>query len=127
MTFIDAVKRYIRDHYDPFDKFFATTYAIPYAVRGVFSEVIVPKVPVHFSHTFATQYKLGDTAVEIELMQNILKLEGFMALTVQSTGYFGPITAAANGQFQTKFGIVPNAPGNIGPKTLSLYNQAATG
>lgn len=127
LAYVTGICRYIRDHYEPFDKLFAKNYAIPYAVRGVISEVIVPAVPVHFSHTFSTSYKLGDTAVEIELMQNILKLEGCMPLTVQSTGYFGPITAEANGKFQAKFGIAPTAPGNIGPQTLKLYNQVLSG
>lgn len=125
LTQIDGAGiRHIRDHYEPFDKLFAADYALPYAVRGVVSEVIVPAAPVHFTHQFTTPYKLGDTAIEIELMQNVLKLEGCMPLTVASTGYFGPITATANGKFQAKFGISPTAPNNIGPKTLALYTQA---
>lgn len=125
MTFIDGNGvRHIRDHYQPFDKLFAPNYAIPFATRGVVFEVITPNVPDHFTHVFTTPYRLGDTAVEIELIQNLLKIKGCFPLTVASSGYYGSITATAVEKFQKQSGISPTAPNNIGLRTLAAINTA---
>lgn len=120
---IDDTCRYILDHYLPFLKRFAKDYVITYAVRGVIVEKVEPTAPARFSHVFTKSFKLGDTDPELILVQNILKIGGYFPLTVNSTGYYGSITAGAVKKLQDAYGIAPDAPNNIGPRTIALLNS----
>lgn len=120
---IDDTCRYILDHYVPFLKRLAKDYVVSYAVRGVIIEAVDPKTPPKFHHTFAKQFHYGDTDPEIILIQNIMKIGGYFPLTVTSSGYFGDITAASVKKLQDAYGILPDSPHDIGPRTLALLNQ----
>lgn len=67
--------------------------------------------------------------LDVVALQNILKEEGFLAKNVDSTGYYGAMTAAAVLALQKKYLTVPlqdliNLGGkNVGPSTRSFLNQ----
>lgn len=123
----------ILDHYQPFKKQLAANYGIPYAMQGILVPIVDTPVtyppPPGFKHTFTTSLDLGTTSAEVIALQNALKADGDFPLTVQSTGYFGPITQTAVQKFQAKYGIVSSGTptttgyGRVGPKTMAKLNQ----
>lgn len=66
---------------------------------------------------------------DVVALQNILKAEGFLAKNVDSTGYYGALTALAVLELQKKYLTVPlqdllDLGGkSVGPKTLEFLNQ----
>lgn len=122
MAKVEQTFRVIFDSYMPFFKKFASDYSVPFAVRGVILEVVNPVIPARFTHVFTKSFKAGDTDPELELVQNILKIAGYFPLSVVSSGYYGPITSAGVKKLQDAYGIAPDAPDNIGPRTVALLN-----
>ena len=114
----------IRDHYEPFDKRFASDYTITYAMRVVAASKNY-QAP-HFNYTFNKDLQLGMTDPDVTKLQDALKFDGVFPLAVQSTGYYGPITKKAVGDYQIKHGVLaaPTDPGygRCGPMTRKALN-----
>jgi Putative peptidoglycan binding domain len=70
-----------------------------------------------------TTLRQGQTSSAVVSLQDALASVG--VFTGSSTGYFGPVTAAAVRQFQNVNGIV--ATGSVGPETAQALYQACTG
>ena len=68
---------------------------------------------------FTQNLSLGSTGEEVTKLQERLVALGL--LSVEPTGYFGPLTEAAVKQFQTQNGI--EAIGIVGPKTRAALNK----
>jgi peptidoglycan hydrolase-like protein with peptidoglycan-binding domain len=87
-----------------------------------FEETAIPKP----QHVFLVNMSFGQTNEEIKFLQNVLKYEGLFPTNVESTGYYGPVTQKAVGQFQIKHKVVDNetSPGYgiAGPKTREKLN-----
>lgn len=67
----------------------------------------------------------GSTGIDVQLLQNFLKLYGTFSTTTIATGYFGSLTSQAVREFQRKESLDPI--GIVGPKTrariLALSNR----
>jgi hypothetical protein len=65
----------------------------------------------------------------VKALQDILKYEGLLATNVESTGYFGAITAKAVMAFQKKYAVAPIAEldalmgRSVGPATIKKLNE----
>lgn len=66
---------------------------------------------------------------DVIALQNILKYEGLFALNIDSTGYYGNITADAIDKFQRKYQVAPTSEldalkgKRVGDKTIQKLNQ----
>lgn len=78
------------------------------------------------SHRFQIDLALGQSNDEVKALQDCLRWDGEFPANAQSTGYFGPITQKAVGDYQIKHGVLasPQAPGygRVGPNTRSALN-----
>lgn len=80
-------------------------------------------------HTFTKILKRGMNNVEVKILQDILKYEGCMVPTQESTGFYGSITANAVKALWKKHNIATKAEidslqGNqVGPKTIAWLNK----
>jgi hypothetical protein len=78
---------------------------------------------------FTASMEFGQKNGEIRVLQDILKYEGLFPANVESTGYYGGITAKAVYQFQTKYKVasqveLDNLQGMVaGPKTIEKLNE----
>lgn len=88
--------------------------------------VYAPTTKPQFHFTSVLLY--GQKNDQIRRLQDVLRYEGLMPSNIQSTGFFGPITAKAVKELQTKHNIAPvneiNALGGkrVGIKTLQYLN-----
>lgn len=70
----------------------------------------------------------GNKGSDVVTVQNVLKSQGFMSRSVNSTGYYGSITTQAVRNFQRARGL--RVDGIAGPQTLramGLYGSGGTG
>jgi len=80
-------------------------------------------------YTFKNEMYFGQTNTDIAKMQDVLKLEGCFPTNIQSTGYYGNITAKAVYEFQVSYDVAPMreldslAGRVVGPKTLKALNN----
>lgn len=80
------------------------------------------RVVMEFSPTFKV-------VEDVKKLQDILKYEGFFPLNVESTGYYGAVTAKAVLEFQLKYAVAPEselkalAGKRCGQPTLDKLNQ----
>jgi hypothetical protein len=71
------------------------------------------------TYNFSRSLRQGDSGADVMELQNFLRAQGHF--THVSTGYYGPITAAAVKAYQAAHGLPPV--GLVGPSTLALLNQ----
>lgn len=80
-------------------------------------------------HTFTLTMRFGETNEEIKILQDCLKYEGLFPLNVESTGFYGAVTAKGVMAFQTKYGVAPTEEiqklrgRTVGLKTISKLNE----
>jgi len=74
------------------DFFKARNFFSAYPITFKFEEGDIPQTP---KYSFGTVMKFGETNGDIKVLQDILKFEGMFPLNVESTGYYGAITAKA--------------------------------
>ena len=85
-----------------------------------------PSKPVYI---FNVDLKFGQTSVDIRALQDILKYEGFFPTNIESTEYYGAITAKAVLQWQLKHQVDSEVTLNqllgrvVGPKTRAVLNK----
>jgi hypothetical protein len=77
-------------------------------------------------HTFNVDLALNDTSDEVRALQDCLRFDGEFPANADSTGFYGPITKKAVGDYQLKHGVL-SAPteagyGRCGPKTRATLN-----
>jgi hypothetical protein len=108
----------------------AWDYVLPYVMKGVVSLKTPITPPPAPQYKFTQIMKYGQTSDDIKKLQDVLKAQGLFPLTVNSTGYFGTITAKAVVAFQIKYGLIPNASYwkslqvvQVGLKTLNKLNS----
>lgn len=77
------------------------------------------------SHGWHTDMAFGMTNPDIAAMQDALKWEGLFPANIESTGYYGAITATHVLAFQKKHGIPDGGLGGkiAGPKTRAKLNE----
>lgn len=97
-----------------------------YLVNFKFDVQATPKP----QHTFSVDLDLGTTSDDVRALQDCLKFDGEFPTNADSTGFFGPITQKAVGDYQIKHGVVTDSSalgyGRCGPKTrLALNSQFA--
>lgn len=77
---------------------------------------------LNFSETFFTDQ-------EVKALQEILKYEGLFPMNVDSTGYYGSVTAKAVLAFQKRYAVASDielealAGRTVGPKTIAKLNE----
>ena len=87
------------------------------------------KTAVVQMYTFKTTLKFGQKNQDIKELQDILKYDGSFPTNVESTGYYGSITAKAVLAFQKKYHLALDEELNslqgriVGPKTISTLNE----
>lgn len=78
------------------------------------------------SHNFQIDLELGQTSDEVKALQDCLRWDGEFPANADSTGYYGPVTQKAVGDYQIRHGIVTSitAPGygRCGPNTRTDLN-----
>lgn len=78
--------------------------------------------------TFTKRMNFGDNHEQVKKLQDVLKYEKFFPSNVESTGYFGSITAKAVKKWQLAHGIYDFETENdmrkikIGPKSIDVLN-----
>ncbi len=75
--------------------------------------------------TFTDQMDIGATGAQVTALQTYLAGQPALYPEGLITGYYGSLTAAAVGRFQTKYGL-PSV-GRVGPLTLAKLNEVAGG
>lgn len=73
----------------------------------------------------AQVFRQGSRGTSVETVQNALKSQGFMSPSVNSTGYYGPITRTAVMNFQRSRGL--RVDGIAGPQTLRAMGLLGQG
>ncbi|GIW70352.1 MAG: hypothetical protein KatS3mg101_1099 [Patescibacteria group bacterium] len=107
------------------DFYKARNFFAAYPINFKFEESTIQKP----SHTFAFDLKFGEINEDVQALQNILKYEGLFPANVESTGYYGAITAKAVLAFQKKYKVADDAELDalggriVGPKTRSKLNE----
>lgn len=105
------------------DFFEARNWFCAYAINFKFGMSVEPK------HTFKTEMYFGDNNDEVSKLQDRLKSEGLFPSNIESTGYYGAITARAVYDFQVKYNVASMTELNslqgriVGPKTLIALNK----
>lgn len=72
-------------------------------------------------HTFNENIEYGKRTNEIIILQDILKYEGLFPSNIQSTGYYGTVTAKSVLAFQKKYNIPDD---NLGGKLVGVKTRA---
>lgn len=96
------------DSYHPNQKRLAWDYNISYSIKGVVYVrrlVNAPVPPPVLRYTWTKKMQLGQRSVDVKMMQDFLKKDGCFPLAVESTGYYGNVTAGAVLKFQLKHKI----------------------
>ncbi len=134
-TMVHKLKRdsYVKDFdsYNPWNKKLALNYPIPWLIKLlIFPKTITPQPqPAPFRYHFKHILLYGQRSDDIKALQQALKIEGFFPLKVQTTGYYGNITATAVYKFQIKHSVAPTPELNslqgrrVGTKTLAQLNK----
>ncbi len=78
-------------------------------------------VVVALEHHFAHFLKQGDRNNEVQILQKALQIDGCFPSNVDTTTYFGTITANAVKKFQMKYGL--NIDGKVGSRTNAKLNS----
>jgi len=92
------------------------------------THVFAPVTSPVFSHNFQNNLKYKQTNQEVVALQDALRIDGEFPQSVQSTGYYGAITAKAVLAFQFKYGLITSASESdngqsVGPKTRAKLNN----
>lgn len=93
------------------------------------THVFAPTLPDTFNYNFLKDIKYGQNNMEVAALQDALRADGEFPETVQSSGYYGLITARAVLAFQTKYQIdsmselIKLNGKSVGPKTRQKLNQ----
>lgn len=106
------------------DFYKARNWYASYITKFRFQEADPTPTPI-ITHTFNTDLEFGMRTDEVVILQDILKLEGCFPTNTQSTGYYGSVTKASVGKYQTKYGIAKTTSagyGRLGPKTRAHVN-----
>jgi len=120
------------DHYDPFIKYLAFDYPIPYGLKMVVTtkQTVLPETPLRPRYTFTQYLYFGMMKnKDVVALQDILKYEGFMSKKVLSTGNFLEITAEALYRWQVAHSVTNIAEldrlkgESCGPKSRAVLNQ----
>ncbi|BAY87260.1 hypothetical protein NIES267_67790 [Calothrix parasitica NIES-267] len=93
--------------------------------KWILSAALVCSIVGVASSAQAQVFRQGSRGVSVTTVQNALKSQGFMSPSVNSTGYYGPITRAAVMNFQSSRGL--RVDGVVGPQTLRAMGLAGTG
>lgn len=90
------------------DFFNARNFFAAHFMNFAFEEATIPKP--HYDET-------------IKSLQDCLKYDGVFPANIESTGFYGPVTATAVSKFQVKYGLDPVGTGTVGPKTKAKLHQ----
>ena len=93
--------------------------------KWILSAALVCSIVGVASSAQAQVFRQGSRGVSVQTVQNALKSQGFMSPSVNSTGYYGPITRAAVMNFQRSRGL--RVDGIVGLQTLRAMGLAGTG
>ncbi len=93
--------------------------------KWILSAALVCSIVGVASSAQAQVFRQGSRGVSVTTVQNALKSQGFMSPSVNSTGYYGPITRAAVMNFQRSRGL--RVDGIVGFQTLRAMGLAGTG
>lgn len=93
--------------------------------KWILSAAMVCSIVGVASSAQAQTFRPGSRGASVETVQNVLKSEGFMSTSVNSTGYYGPITRTAVMNFQRSRGL--RVDGIVGPQTLRAMGLTGTG
>lgn len=93
--------------------------------KWIFSAALVCSIVGAASSAQAQVFRQGSRGVDVTTVQNVLKSQGFMSPTINSTGYYGAITRTAVMNFQRSRGL--RVDGVVGPQTLRAMGLAGTG
>ncbi|MEL6162249.1 MAG: peptidoglycan-binding protein [Cyanobacteria bacterium J06628_3] len=93
--------------------------------KWIFSAALVCSIVGAASSAQAQVFRQGSRGVDVTTVQNVLKSQGFMSPSINSTGYYGPITRTAVMNFQRSRNL--RVDGVVGPQTLRAMGLAGTG
>ncbi|TSC68523.1 MAG: hypothetical protein G01um101456_610 [Parcubacteria group bacterium Gr01-1014_56] len=106
----------------------------PVCIPNVSSPIIVTPTPTTPSAAFAVFLKnlsLGMSSEDVRSLQTLLASDKDIYPEGTISGYYGPLTQKAVGQFQLKYGVVTSAGttgyGNVGPKTRAKLQEVFSG
>jgi hypothetical protein len=125
MGYVEGDRYDILDHYNPFQKQFASDYIITYGMRGIVSPQIAPPAPAPFHYTFTKPLALGtpqNDPTELHKLQEALQYLGYMKAGI--FGPYGPQTQTALAAFQAWAHISDTPMGaHFGPKSRDAMNK----
>lgn len=116
-----AGQRVIKESFFKERNFFAA-----YPLNFVFDEAPTPNKP---TYKFSSILKFGETNEDIKNLQNVLKYEGLFPNNVESTGYYGAVTAKGVLGFQQKYNVAGQEELSqlngrlVGDKTIKKLNE----
>ena len=93
--------------------------------KWILSAALVCSIVGVASSAEALMYRRGSRGTNVATVQNVLKSQGFMSRSVNSTGFYGSITTRAVMNFQRARGL--RVDGIVGPQTLRAMGLAGTG
>lgn len=109
------------------DFFKARNWYASHLISFKFDEQTLPKPKYIFSKTL----EFGQTTNDIKVLQDILKYEGLFPTNIESSGYYGAITAKGVFSWQIKHNVAPKSEleaitpngGRVGNKTITKLNE----
>jgi len=93
--------------------------------KWILSAALVCSIVGVASSAQAQVFRQGSRGTSVTTVQNALKSQGFMSTSVNSTGYYGPITRTAVMNFQSSRGL--RVDGVVGPQTLRAMGLLGQG
>lgn len=112
------------------DFYKARNFFAAYPISFKFDDQSSPGPSPKPKHTFTLPFGFGVTSDDVKALQEILKYEGLYPTNVESTGYYGAITATGVLSWQKKHNVAPleeleTLQGRrVGPKTIAALNAA---
>ena len=97
-----------------------------YPMNFHYEEIPEPNFP---NYSFSTDLEFGDNNNDIRVLQDVLRIENVFPANVESTGYYGSITAKAVYLFQKKYQVASDAELDqlagmrVGAKTRAKLNE----
>jgi hypothetical protein len=107
------------------DFFKARNFFVAYPMNFAFDEKQATKP----KYTFTAPLLFGSTLPEVGELQDIIKYEGLFPSNIESTGYYGSITAEAVMKFQKKYTVADESEidslqgKRVGEKTIAKLNE----
>ena len=97
---------------------------------GAYTEFLYePEGQKPFKYEFKTILELGNRGIEVEKLQDALKIDGLFPTSIKSTGYYGDQTRRSVLDFQIKYNVAPKHEllfvngKRVGAKTLAKLNE----